>query len=90
MAETDPITIHLPASLTADLERLCTLTRRQRDDVIAEALRGHLGRELEIVDGILRGLEDARAGRTVPHEQAMDELDAVIEAAIARKARKSA
>jgi predicted transcriptional regulator len=39
----------------------------------------------DTVDGVLRGLEDMRAGRIVPHAEAMDEIDAVIEK-IAREA----
>jgi predicted transcriptional regulator len=34
--------------------------------------------QAEIIEGIKRGLEDLRAGRLVPHEQAMAELDTAI------------
>lgn len=34
--------------------------------------------DLMMLDGIEAGLEDVRAGRLVPHETAMDEIDAVI------------
>lgn len=35
--------------------------------------------DADIVVGLLRGLEDMRAGRVVPHANAMDELDAMID-----------
>jgi predicted transcriptional regulator len=41
-------------------------------------------RELAIVEGIKQGLDDMRAGRTVPHEEAMQ----LIAATIARPRRR--
>jgi predicted transcriptional regulator len=38
-----------------------------------------------IVQGIKRGLADLKAGRLVPHEQAMAELDAMIAKAARRR-----
>jgi predicted transcriptional regulator len=40
-----------------------------------------------IVEGIKRGLEDMKAGRLVSHEQAMAEIDAVIERAAQRRGK---
>jgi predicted transcriptional regulator len=42
-------------------------------------------RETKIVEGIKRGIADAKAGRVVPHEVAMAEIDAVIEAVEAER-----
>lgn len=40
----------------------------------------------DIVDGIRRGLADAEAGRVVLHDDAMAEIDAVIDATEAERA----
>lgn len=42
--------------------------------------------ELATIEGIKAGMRDARAGRTVSHEEAMAEIQAVIDAARCRKA----
>ena len=42
--------------------------------------------ESEIIEGIRRGMEDARAGRVVPHDEAMRR----VRATIARAGRKRA
>lgn len=42
--------------------------------------------ELATIEGIKAGMRDARAGRTVSHEEAMAEIQAVIDAARRRKA----
>jgi predicted transcriptional regulator len=38
----------------------------------------YVERESHILDGIARGLADMKAARLVPHDEAMDELDAAI------------
>jgi predicted transcriptional regulator len=44
-------------------------------------------RELEIVEGIKRGIEDMKAGRLIPHDEAMRRIRATIDRA--RKRKKS-
>lgn len=41
--------------------------------------------ETKMIEGIKRGMADAKAGRVVPHEAAMAEIDAVIEAVEAER-----
>jgi predicted transcriptional regulator len=41
-----------------------------------------------LIEGIKRGIDDAKAGRMVPHEAAMAEIDAVIEALEAERTGK--
>ncbi|MCV3210436.1 hypothetical protein OHD62_30190 [Mesorhizobium sp. YC-39] len=41
-----------------------------------------------MLEGIKRGIADAKAGRLVPHEAAMAEIDAVIEAVEAERTGK--
>jgi predicted transcriptional regulator len=44
-------------------------------------------RELEIIEGIKRGLADVAAGRVVSHDEAMSRLDAVTKDAKQRRER---
>jgi predicted transcriptional regulator len=85
MAETTTITVRVPVALKQKLDRLAGATRRSRSFLAAEALEIYTRYELEIVEGILRGIEDVEAGRVVPHEEAMAEARAIIAKARARK-----
>ncbi|RWM20443.1 MAG: hypothetical protein EOR74_31105 [Mesorhizobium sp.] len=44
--------------------------------------------ETKMIEGIKRGIADAKAGRVAPHEAAMAEIDAVIEAVEAERTGK--
>ncbi|AZO24901.1 hypothetical protein EJ070_32400 [Mesorhizobium sp. M1E.F.Ca.ET.045.02.1.1] len=44
--------------------------------------------ETKMIEGIKRGIADAKAGRVMPHEAAMAEIDAVIEAVEAERTGK--
>nr|WP_292339277.1 hypothetical protein [Mesorhizobium sp.] len=41
-----------------------------------------------MIEGIKRGIADAKAGRVVPHDVAMAEIDAMIEAGEAERTRE--
>ena len=56
-------------------------TRRSKSFLAAEAVSAYVERELEIIEGIRRGMADVEAGRVVPHDEAMAEVQAVIDAA---------
>jgi predicted transcriptional regulator len=56
-------------------------SRRSKSFLAAEAGLPYLERELEIIDGIRRGMADVEAGRVVADDQAMAEVQAVIDAA---------
>lgn len=80
------MTIRLSPDLKDKLDRLARITRRSKSFLAVEAISAYVDRELEIVEGIQRGLADVRAGRTVPHEQVVAEVDALLDAIEARKA----
>ena len=56
-------------------------TRRSKSFLAGEAIAAYVARELEIIEGVERGLEDMKAGRVVPHDEAMRRIRAVIEKA---------
>ena len=80
------MTIRVPLELSDKLARLSVRTRRSRSYLAAEALAAYVDRELAIIEGIQQGLADVEAGRTVPHDQVMAEVDAIIDAAERRRA----
>jgi predicted transcriptional regulator len=68
--DTDTVTVRVDRETKAQLEELARHTRRSKSFLAGEAIADYVQRELAIVAGIQRGLEDVRAGRTVPHEVA--------------------
>lgn len=88
MSATTTMTIRVPVELKDRLSRLAGDTRRSSSFLAAEAVARYVAREQEIVDGIKRGMEDARAGRTVSHEDAMAEIRAVIDEVARSKENK--
>lgn len=68
-----------------ELERIAIDTRRSTSFLAAEAVSAYVERELQSLDGIKRALADARLGHVVPHDDAMAEIHAVIDAAEAAR-----
>jgi predicted transcriptional regulator len=71
------------------LDRIAAGTRRSKSFLAGEAVAAYVDRELEIMEGVKRGMMDAEAGRVVPHDEAMAEIYAVIDAAQAKRAGKA-
>lgn len=84
MAATTTLTVRLPVETKEMLARLAGHTNRKQSFLGAEAIADYVARELAIVEAIEAGLEDIRAGRVVPHDEVMAEIDAIIEAARAK------
>ena len=84
MADDGALVIRLPGELNARLAGIAARRRQTPSELAAETLADLVRHEDEIVAGIHRGLADMKAGRVVEHEAAMDEVDAVIEAAARR------
>lgn len=81
MGANTTMTIRVSADLKDKLGRLASNTRRSRSYLAAEAVEAYVNRELQIIEGIQHGLADMQAGRVTPHSEAMEEIDAAIEAA---------
>ena len=81
MSDSTTMTIRVSADLKAKLGRLAQDTRRSKSFLAAEAVSAYVERELEIIEGIQRGLADVEAGRMVPHDEAMARIYAIIDAA---------
>ncbi len=75
---TATLTIELKPEVSQKLAELSARTRQPAAALAAEAVASYVEHENSILDGIARGLDDLKFGRLVPHEEAMDELDAAI------------
>ena len=73
------MTIRVSSELKAELGQLAIDTKRSKSYLAAEAVAAYVKREREIVEGIKRGLADVEAGRVVSHNEAMNEVYAVID-----------
>lgn len=89
MTASATMTIRVSLETKEKLDRIAAETRRSKSFLAAEALADYADRELEIIAGIKRGMADAEAGRVVPHDQAMEEIYAVIDAAEVKRASKA-
>jgi predicted transcriptional regulator len=78
---TATLTVRLPAEVKHRLNLLAERTGRTRSCLAGEAIAGYVAHELAIIEGIHEGLEDVRSGRVTPHDQVMEEIRAIIDAA---------
>jgi predicted transcriptional regulator len=78
MSNSATLTVRLPSQVKQRLGRLASHTKRTKSYLAGEAIADFVERELAIVEGIKRGLEDMKAGRVVPHETAMRRLRATV------------
>ncbi len=81
MPASTTLTIRLPREVKERLGGLADTTHRTKSFLAAEAITAYVTREAEIIGGIERGLTDMKAGRLVPHDEAMTRLEATIAAA---------
>lgn len=86
MTSSTTMTIRVPRDVKEKLDRIATDTKRSKSFLAGEAVAAYVDRELEIIEGIKRGIADAAAGRVISHAQAVAEMREVIEDAKRRKA----
>ncbi|MCH8239018.1 MAG: CopG family ribbon-helix-helix protein [Proteobacteria bacterium] len=79
------LTVRLPAELKDRLGELAERTRRTKSFLAGEAIGDYVERELAIVAGIERGLDDMKAERVVPHDKAMRRIRKTIDNATKTK-----
>ena len=86
MTASTTMTIRVSPETKSKLERIAADTRRSKSFLAAEAVSAYVERELEIIDGIKRGMADVAAGRVVPHEEVMADARQIIADARRKKA----
>jgi predicted transcriptional regulator len=75
------MTIELNPLLEEKLTQLARDTNRNQSALAAEAVQSYVEHQLAVIAGINRGIADLQSGRVISHEQAMNEIDALIEQA---------
>ncbi|WP_298288355.1 CopG family ribbon-helix-helix protein [Novosphingobium sp.] len=88
MGVSTTMTIRVTPDLKEKLGRLAQGTRRTKSFLAAEALDAYVNRELEIIEGIQRGLADMAAGRVIPHDEVMAQADKIIADARQKRAAR--
>jgi predicted transcriptional regulator len=67
MGASTTMTIRVTPDLKEKLGRLAHKTRRTRSYLAVEAVESYVNRELQIIEGVQRGLADMEADRVTPH-----------------------
>lgn len=75
---TDTMTISVSPSVQDKLAELARQTQRSTSLLAGEAITDYVDRELAIIAGIQRGLDDMHAGRVSTNDDVMAEVDAII------------
>jgi predicted transcriptional regulator len=73
------LTVRISSDAKAKLELLAKATKRSKSFLAAEAIGRFIDDEVQTIEGIRAGLEDAKAGRVTPHEDAMKTIYATID-----------
>ena len=79
------LSVRLSPRTKDTLGRLAHATRRTKSFLASEAIEAFVAREMQIIEGIQRGLADAKAGRVVPHDEAAREIRDTINQVLAEK-----
>ena len=72
------MTISVSPSVQDKLAELARQTHRSTSLLAGEAITDYVDRELAIIAGIQRGLDDMHAGRVSTNDDVMAEVDAII------------
>jgi len=81
MTQSTTLTVRLSNDVKEQLGRLAEGTKRTKSFLAGEAIEAYVRQQLEILEGIERGMEDIKAGRLVPHDEAMRRIRSTIERA---------
>jgi predicted transcriptional regulator len=80
------VTVRLSTELRDRLERIGAATKRSKSFLAQEAIERYVAMEEPHILGIMEALDDMRAGKGIPHEEAMRQLDETIAAATKKRA----
>jgi predicted transcriptional regulator len=89
MAAKPILNVRLAPETLRKLDAVAAATRRTRSFIANEALEAWINREIEIIEDLRIGLEEVRAGKGIPHERAMRQIDAAVDRAAKHSSRRS-
>lgn len=72
------ITVRVPTELRDRLERIAQATRRSKSFLAKEAIERYVETESEIIEGILEALAELDAGKGIPHDEIVAEIDIML------------
>ena len=78
MPKTETLAIRLSPEMLGQLDSIAKSTQRSKSFLGSEAVARYIKTETEIIEGIQQGGEDIATGRTVPHDEAMRRIRAVL------------
>jgi predicted transcriptional regulator len=82
------LNVRLAPETLRKLDAVAAATRRTRSFIANEALEAWIDREIEIIEDLQAGLEEIRAGKGIPHERAMRQIDVAVDRAMKRNGRR--
>lgn len=82
------LNVRLAPETLRKLDAVAAATRRSRSFVVNEALEAWVDREIEIIDDLQIALDELRAGKGIPHDKAMRQIDIAVDRAIKRNGRR--
>jgi predicted transcriptional regulator len=88
MRSSATLTVRLPPELKRRLGRLARSTKRTQSYLAGAAIADFVARESVHTQHIIEGLQDLNAGRVVPHEMILGEIEAILGSAKRRKRRR--
>jgi len=84
------LNIRLAPETLRKLDVVAAATRRTRSFIANEALEAWIEREIALIEDLQTGLEEVRAGKGIPHDKAMRQIDMAIDRAARRNGRRKA
>jgi len=80
-----PVSLRVPADLIETLDKIAAALERSRPWIILRALRQYIADEGQEVLDVQDGIAEAERGETVPIEDVLAEMDAIIARAEAKR-----
>ena len=80
-----PVSLRVPADLIETLDKIAAALERSRSWIILRALRQYIADEGQEVLDVQEGIAEAERGETVPIEDVLAEMDAIIARAEAKR-----
>ena len=82
------LNVRLAPETLRKLDAVAAATRRTRSFIANEALEAWIDREIELIEDLQIALEEGRAGKGIPHERVMRDIDLAVEKALKRNGRR--
>jgi predicted transcriptional regulator len=81
MSRSATLTLRSSPELKERLGSFAQRTNRTRSFLASESITDNVVRELRVLEGVQKGLDDMQAGRVVPHAEAMRRVRRIFEKA---------